>query len=181
MRQTLTFIFISLVLVSCQMAKFDRIPGVEQTAYPVAMQGTYYWIVPKKYSQSNRADTLKYVITENTVSILDTSGKHIERKLGVDDVLSLVDDKYYVVSNKDRDFEQYWNCMVFESDKKSLLIYPVIDEFKKSILPNYFNKTFMEFTDAKDSIFHYKMDEKAFIEYFKKELKSDPIRLKRLN
>ena len=64
--------------------------------------------------------------------------------------------------------------------KKDLHIYPSIDETRKSNLKKYFQREFLGFNEAKDSVFAYKMDEQAFVQYFKKELKSDPIQLKRL-
>lgn len=178
-------VFILLVLAACQMGKFDRYPGSVQKAFPEHMRGTYYFVIPAKYKAASSGiktgDTIMYLITENSITVIDTAGKRSQRMLDNDEVLTLVDGKYYVVSTRDRDYRQYWNCMVYEADKKGLSVYPLIDETRASLLKKYFNARFIGLSESKDSVFVYEMNEEKFTEYFKKELKSDAIFLKRLN
>jgi hypothetical protein len=173
-----------LVLGACQMAKFDRYPGKVQSTFPQSIRGTYYFVVPAEFASASSGikagDTVLYVITEKSVSVIDTSGKKSTKSLGKNQVLTLVEDEYYVISNRDSDYDKYWNCMIYIGDKKALHIYPLIDETRKSNLGKYFQREFIELNESKDSVFGYKMDDAAFARYFKKELKSDPIKLKRL-
>lgn len=173
-----------LVLGACQMAKFDRYPGKVQNTFPASIRGTYYFVLPPEFTSATSGlkagDTVFYEITEKAVSIVDTSGKKSTKSLGKNQVLTLVEGTYYVISNRDNDYEKYWNCMVYEGDKKALLIYPVIDETRKSNLGKYFQREFIELNESKDSVFGYKMNDSAFVRYFKKELKSGPIKLKRM-
>lgn len=178
------FVAIALFLGACQMGKFDRYPGEVQSSFPESLRGTYYFVVPAKFisatSGIKEGDTIFYEITEKAISLIDTTDKKEMKPLGKDQVLTLVDGKYYVVSSKDKEYSKYWNCVVYEGKKKDLHIYPSIDETRKSNLKKYFQREFLGFNEAKDSVFAYKMDEQAFVQYFKKELKSDPIQLKRL-
>ncbi|MES2689911.1 MAG: hypothetical protein V4658_05875 [Bacteroidota bacterium] len=178
-------LFILISLAACQMGKFDRYPGKVQNAFPATMRGTYYFVIPAKFKSATsgikEGDTILYVITENTISVIDTAGKRTQKTLDKNQVLTLVEGKYYVVSARDKDYKKYWNCMVYEGDKKTLSIYPSIDETRKTSLHKYFGREFIGLNESKDSVYAYKMDDKAFVNYFKKELKSDPIKLKRLN
>lgn len=180
----LASLFILISLAACQMGKFDRYPGTVQKSFPENMRGTYYFVIPPKFKSATsgikEGDTVMYVITENTISMIDTAGKRTQQKLDKEQVLTLVEGKHYVVSSKDKTYKKYWNCMVYESDKNSLSIYPAIDETRKSELNKYFDRTFIGLNESKDSVYSYTMNEKSFVEYFRKELKGDPIKLKRL-
>lgn len=173
-----------LFLGACQMAKFDRYPGKVQDTFPESIRGTYYFVVPAEFASASSGikagDTVLYEITEKAVSIVDTSGKKSTKQLDKNQVLTLVEGRYYVISSRDNDYDKYWNCMVYIGDKKALLIYPVIDETRKSSLGKYFQREFIGLNESKDSVFGYKMNDAAFARYFKKELKPDPIKLKRL-
>jgi hypothetical protein len=93
----------------------------------------------------------------------------------------LVQNKYFVLSNKDNEDPDYWNCMVHVVDKKSLTIYPAVDESRNTDLKKFFKPKFLRLNNNKDSVFVYEMHDANFVQYVNKELKSNhSIKLKKL-
>ncbi|MFN3446501.1 MAG: hypothetical protein ACK44D_12235 [Bacteroidia bacterium] len=181
MKNTLAILLI-LAISSCTMGKFDRYPGQAQRVFPSQMIGTYYLIIPTSIAGKKTAgtDSLFYTITENSIIVKDSS--KIETKpLDNNQVLSLVQNKYYVLSTKDTEDPDYWNCMVHVADKKGLTIYPAIDENKNTDLKNFFKRKYLRLNDNNDSVFVYEMHDANFVRYVNKALKGNhSIKLKKL-
>lgn len=164
------------------MGKFDRYPGQAQLVFPEQMIGTYYLVAPSNIvgKKTINTDTLFYSITQTSVIIKDSSKTEV-KPLSSNQVLSLVQNKYFVLSNKDIEDPDYWNCMVHVVDKKSLTIYPAVDESKNTDLKNFFKPKFLRLNNNYDSIFVYEMHDAKFIQYVNKALKSNhSIKLKKL-
>jgi hypothetical protein len=164
------------------MGKFDRYPGQAQLVFPEQMIGTYYLVIPSSVvgKKNMSTDTLFYNITQTSVIIKDSTKTEV-KQLGSTQVLSLVQNKYFVLSNKDIEDPDYWNCMVHVVDKKSLTIYPAIDESKNTDLKKFFKPKFIRLNNNNDSVFVYEMHDANFIQYVNIELKSNhSIKLKKL-
>jgi hypothetical protein len=164
------------------MVKFDLYPGQAQLVFPEQMIGTYYLVAPSNIvgKKTISTDTLFYSITQTSVIIKDSSKTEV-KPLSSNQVLSLVQNKYFVLSNKDIEDPDYWNCMVHVVDKKSLTIYPALDESKNTDLKKFFKPKFLRLNNNNDSVFVYEMHDANFIQYVNKELKSNhSIKLKKL-
>lgn len=160
------------------MAKFTNYPGVPQTAFPQAMQGTYYYVLQTSIAgQKKVGDTLFYQVTPYSIVLFD-SIKREEKALGAEQVLSLVQQKHWVLSTRDSEWPEYWNCMVYVADKKDLHIYPILDNRGKENLGKYFTKKFITVQNT-DSIFVYTPSDTQFARYINKEVRG-VFKLKRL-
>ncbi len=101
--------------------------------------------------------------------------------MGNDQVLTVVANKYHVLSTKDTDWPAYWNCMVYMADKKDLHIYPFIEQSTQNKLAKYFTKTFVALNNNQDSVFVYNLTDEKFVRYFEKEVKGGQVlKLKRI-
>lgn len=173
------FIASVVLLSACSLAKFTNYPGVQQTEFPVAMQGTYYYVLQASIAGQKKAgDTVFYQLTPNSVVLFDST-KRDEKKLGENQVLSLVNQKHWVFSTKDNDWPDYWNCMVYVADKKDLHIYPILDKQGNDNLGKYFAKKLLTVKDNGDSVFVYTTTDAQFARYYAKEVKG-AFKLKRL-
>lgn len=171
-----------LTLSACTMGMFDRYPGQAQREFPSNMTGVYYLLLPSNLTgkKTTGTDTVFYIINKNGVEIKDSSKTEV-KPLDSNQVLSLVQNKYYVLSTKDNEDPDYWNCMVYVADKKGINIYPAIDEQKKTNLKKFFKRKFLRLNNNNDSVFVYQMHDANFVRYVNKELKGNhTIRLKKL-
>lgn len=167
-----------LLLTGCTMARFDRYPGVVQQSFPKQLQGSYYLPIPKSWRSQHNTDTLYYIIEQHATIIKDSSKNEV-KTLGPKQVLTLVNNRYYVLSMPDGDYPDYWNCMVYIPEKEGVHIYPAFDEGNKSKLHKYFKRNFLAIKENGDSSFVYKMDDSKF-ERFVEELKrNQAIKLKK--
>lgn len=104
--------------------------------------------------------------------------KHTEKKLDSSFVLSLVKQKYWILSYKDSEMPDYWNCMMYSANKKGLQIFPIIEEKRNTKLQKYFG--YKPILDAnKDTLMIYSAPDEQMAKYLKKEVK-ETIKLKRL-
>ncbi len=174
MIKNLIIIFLIVIATGCSLAKFDRYPGVAQHVFPEQLKGTYYFILPSNITgkKGQSTDTIFYTITDTTI-VLNDSIKTQIKPLNKQQVLSLLQDKYYVLSTIDEEDADYWNCMVFLPSKKGLTIHPAIDELKTTDLKRYFKHKFVRLTDNNDSIFVYEMHDANFVQYYKKIIKKN--------
>ena len=175
-------ILCTLTLSACTMGKFDRYPGQAQLEFPSHMTGVYYLVLPSNITGKKTIgiDTVFYIINKTDVVIKDSSKIEI-KPLDSNQVLSLVQNNYYVLSTKDTEDPDYWNCMVYVADKKEINIYPVIDEQKNTNLKKFFKRKFLRLNNNNDSVFVYEMYDVKFVQYVNKELKGNhTIRLKKL-
>ncbi len=180
MKNALAFLCI-LTLSACTMGKFDRYPGQAQREFPSHMTGVYYLVLPSNLTgkKTTGTDTVFYTINQTGIIIKD-SGKTEVKPLDSNQVLSLVQNKYYVLSTKDTEDPDYWNCMIYVADKKGINIYPAIDELKNADLKKFFKRKFLRLNNN-DSVFLYEMHDANFVRYVNKELKGNhTIRLKKL-
>jgi hypothetical protein len=174
------FIASVVLLSACSLAKFTNYPGVAQPAFPEAMQGTYYYVLQTSIAGQKKAgDTIFYHVTPNAIVLFDST-KREEKPLDANQVLTLVQQKYWVLSTKDSDWPDYWNCMVYMADKKDLHIYPILDNRGKDNLSKYFSKKLLTVKDNADSVFVYTATDEQFARYFNKEVKG-VLKLKRLH
>lgn len=173
------FIASVVLLSACSLAKFTNYPGAAQPAFPAAMQGTYYYVLQASLAGQKKAgDTIFYQVTSNTIVLFDST-KRDEKPLSANQILSLVNQKHWVLSTKDTDWPDYWNCMVYVADKKDLHIYPILDNGGKNNLAKYFTKKVLTVKDNTDSVFVYTTTDEQFVRYVNKEVKSG-LKLKRL-
>lgn len=173
------------VLTSCNMAKFSTYPGEAQQNFPENMQGTYRVVMQGKTGFFSRAtttfnDTLLVSIGANGTSKINEQNSF--RKLDSSYVLSLVQNKYYVLSTIDEASPSWWNCFVLIPYKQSLRVYPIVDDVGSSKVQNFFDAKFLTIANETDSVFGYTQQAESFIKYFESEIKSSGgIRLLRAN
>ncbi|MBP9688078.1 MAG: hypothetical protein KBE91_00600 [Bacteroidia bacterium] len=156
------------------MAKFDRYPGVAQRVFPEQLRGVYYFILPSNIigKKGESADTIFYTITDTAI-VLKDSIKTQTKPLNSQQVLSLLHDKYFVLSTIDEEDAGYWNCMFFVPSKKGLTIHPAIDELKTTDLKKQFKHKFVRLNNNNDSVFVYEMHDANFVRYYKKMIKKN--------
>ncbi|MCC7533864.1 MAG: hypothetical protein IT246_07995 [Bacteroidia bacterium] len=177
MKKVLFVCFVGLIS-ACSLAKFTIYPGQAVHEFPQKMQGTYFYILNVSLLGNHKSgDTLFYQITPNSVIMID-SMKHTEKKLDSSFVLSLVKQKYWILSYKDSEMPDYWNCMMYSANKKGLQIFPIIEEKQNTKLQKYFG--YKPILDAnKDTLMIYSASDEQMAKYLKKEVK-ETIKLKRL-
>jgi predicted RNA-binding protein with PUA-like domain len=72
---------------------------------------------------------------------------------------------------EDSEFKNYWSLSFIEPTKKGLNLMTVIDDEKSTILPNYFQRSFISVNNAGDSVFAYKTNDAQLINYYEKALR----------
>lgn len=179
MRHLLKHTWLLLILfTACTMARFDHYPGVVQKQFPEQLQGNYYLTLPKSWRSHHNTDTLYYTIAPTYTALKDSTKSDV-RPLGDKQVLTLVNNRYYVLSFPDNDYPNYWNCMVYLPEKNGISIYPTLDEGNKSKLHKYFKRTFVTLKDNGDSSFVYQIDDTQFERYVEELKRNQVIKLKK--
>lgn len=174
MKQLLMLLSVA-ILASCNMAKFSTYPGEVQQTFPENMQGTYRVVMQSKTGFFSRPtasfnDTLLVSIGANGTSKINEQNSF--RKLDSSYVLSLVQNKYYVLSTIDESSPTWWNCFVLVPFKQSLRVYPIVDDVGSSKVQSFFDAKFLTIANETDSVFGYTQQTESFIKYFESEIKS---------
>lgn len=124
MKRLLLFLIApALLLTSCQMARFDRIPGNYQDLIPTELQGTYKFY--SKDYRSRRTDTLEIQINDQSIQMISTSDKQVLTIHQQFQVYRL--NHLFVIARNDETVHSLWNLFFIEGKENGLRVYPVLE------------------------------------------------------
>lgn len=115
---------------SCQLARFDRLPGAELMEIPTTLQGTFEVKHPAAKMLAG-AESFDLVIDPNNVTI-KTNGS-VTVKYPKQDFVLCSYDKWYVLGVSDQTIPDLWNIIILEPTESGINAYPLID---KTVLEN---------------------------------------------
>lgn len=122
-RLLLLLIAPALMLSSCQMARFDRIPGNYLDMIPTELQGTYKFY--SKDYRSRRTDTLEIQINDQNIQMVSPTDKQVMTIHQQFQVYRL--NHLFVIAKNDDLVHSLWNLILIEGKENGLRVYPVID------------------------------------------------------
>lgn len=111
-------------LGSCQMAKFDRVPGEELNNIPVEFHGKYA-LLPNESKGLLGSDSMYVVIENSTIQIISKTINFT--KIHNQDFKATMFRKKIILAINDATIPALWNFIVIESFKGSIRIYPLLD------------------------------------------------------
>lgn len=181
MKKGLFALVLITTLASCRMAMFNQLAGVEQTAFPDTLTGSYYLRVPTGWFKKATTDTLFLDVRKTEYAMRDSAQSMLTTPLNEDHKLVLLSNRYYVLANHHDEYATYWTYIFMEPTKKGVKCYGVFEDDKTKTLPKYFGRQFVQLNNAGDSVFVYKASETQLVTYFEKVLKKkDALELVRI-
>ena len=122
----LSYILAALVFMgSCQLAKFDRVPGEELSNIPVELHGRFV-MAPAESKGILGSDSVYLVIDNNTIQVISKS-INFTKIHNQDFKTSKFRGKMLFAFN-DQSIPSLWNLFFLENQKGNMRIYPFLDK-----------------------------------------------------
>jgi hypothetical protein len=118
------FIAALAFLGSCQMAKFDRVPGEELNNIPVELHGKYA-LLPSESKGLLGSDSMYLIIENSSIQVISKTINFT--KIHNQDFKASMFRKKILLALNDATVPALWNIVIIENLKGSLRIYPLLD------------------------------------------------------
>lgn len=137
----------TFVLASCNLARFDRYPGVYQDMIPLELQGTYVYY--GKDHRSRKTDTLQIQVAQNYIQ-LESSSDNQKQFIHQHFQLTKLND-VFVYACSDNSIHSLWNLFILEPKENGIRMYPVFD-LKE---PSSTESTMIRYLSFQDLLLHH--------------------------